>query len=810
MRNFISLLLLAPFVVHAQEPVKPIVSSDYLSLIHNDSLPGKKNVTSDSPSLHFRISRPYAGQLPIRTIRTKKDVLVIVPAKTKWLTIGGNYTVSAAVQSLNATPALQNEFVQGESSNGSLVWEGPPTNELFSYGPDIHGLTTPYDNHLFRSGSMISHSISILADIKRNAWEPLWSFSLKTGSAVENAVLPYNRNTSDHFSVSLARHWKSFSITAGYSHFTSRFSNDNSNGFLNRVYQNALLTPVSFNNAQDPILSNGLQRSYSNQADNPWFLLKDNGHFLNRTQQTGNLFLEKKLQHFIFGAANSLDAVNENGNQSLKRGTAWFPSGLTFTTGKSYRHYTSNAFAAWNVRFGYPFSSTARLNYIYNNENTRIIYPANGYSWRRSTHDVALTFNTTLEGDEFNAGLNAGNKFYASNTSTQTKFLLPEISAYIEPTHLLDSRLRARLAASYTTFCSEPAIDHSWSAFALTGLTPQKAYLFMPSIEPINFDGLDPMEHREFTTWFQLEFEYRISLRGEYSVRTTKNDAFPLLADTRYKGYELRLQINSSYRHSRKIRIANTLSFYKFTNIATRVPAGYNYKLLAGFATVAKALVRGRPLGVLVGNTWLRDAAKNIVIGQDGFPLVDYRETVIGDPTPTYTLKFAHVATWKALTVDLDWEYRKGGDVWNGTAATLDYFGRSATTAAQRGITGYLFPGTLVGGGKNNIPVNFYDAGLPVEKNRWARYGYSGVAESYIQKGDNIRIHNLSLAYDVKIKKYLQEVKLTAYVRNIVLWSAYKGGDPNQLLYDEPGTEGLDFFNLPSTKTWGLSASIQF
>jgi hypothetical protein len=82
--------------------------------------------------------------------------------------------------------------------------------------------------------------------------------------------------------------------------------------------------------------------------------------------------------------------------------------------------------------------------------------------------------------------------------------------------------------------------------------------------------------------------------------------------------------------------------------------------------------------------------------------------------------------------------------------------------------------------------------------------------EPYIQKGDNIRIHTLSLAYDLKIKKCLQRIRLTAYAHNLLVWSAYKGADPNQLLYDQPGSAGLDFFNLPSTKTYGISAAIQF
>ncbi len=81
----------------------------------------------------------------------------------------------------------------------------------------------------------------------------------------------------------------------------------------------------------------------------------------------------------------------------------------------------------------------------------------------------------------------------------------------------------------------------------------------------------------------------------------------------------------------------------------------------------------------------------------------------------------------------------------------------------------YIFAGTMQNGGKNNIPVAFYDPNLPVSQNRWVRYGYTGVASAYIQKGDNIRIHTLSLGYDINTKKVPPtDQGLTAYAQNLL------------------------------------------
>jgi hypothetical protein len=166
---------------------------------------------------------------------------------------------------------------------------------------------------------------------------------------------------------------------------------------------------------------------------------------------------------------------------------------------------------------------------------------------------------------------------------------------------------------------------------------------------------------------------------------------------------------------------------------------------------------------------------------------------------------------WKKLSLHIDWQWRKGGKAWNGTEAALDYYGRSATSAALRNATDYVFTGISESGHPNEIPVNFHDPSLPLDKNRWVRYGVSGVAEEYIRKTDQLWLQGITLGYTIFFRKYIQKINLSAYVNNLLIWSAYKGADPSsRLLYDQPVSSGLDFFNLPATKTFGLSATIQF
>ncbi|WP_166437241.1 hypothetical protein [Niastella caeni] len=71
-------------------------------------------------------------------------------------------------------------------------------------------------------------------------------------------------------------------------------------------------------------------------------------------------------------------------------------------------------------------------------------------------------------------------------------------------------------------------------------------------------------------------------------------------------------------------------------------------------------------------------------------------------------------------------------------------------------------------------------------------------------------MNTINISYKLSLRKYIQQLSFSLYANNLVLYSAYKGADPNQLLYDQSNANGLDFFNLPSTKTFGCNISIQF
>jgi hypothetical protein len=851
MKKQLLAVLLIPLFTSAQE-VKPVISNDYLTLIrHNINRLNSGKLTDSTNNMRNATlrSKPaynFYNQIPVNKISINNNSVTLHPVKTKYLFISGAFTANIESDHANRLLVCQNEYVQGRSVNGALAWQGPETGELFSYGPaisslefdgsnylyDVNGrLTTngngqkaiAYNNSVFRTGLLFSKDLTLYFKYPKS-YQPNLKATLNAGQSREQTFISSNKNKSDHYSIMLSTSSNRVTISGSYNYRQRNSSNSNRIGFLNRVYRNSLLSPISFSARQGNMIG-AVQRTYSPEADNPSFLLANKGYSFLQHYHTGILSAEYRYSKIKFKLSQSFEKLAEQTNEGNQRGTAFFPVGAAIKRNLNDNNYLLSANIVYTLpHVNYHFRSELTGNYIYTNSRSLIDYPDKHsyYHYQRSSNDIALSFSTEYSGNTLESGWVFTNKAYASNTSTANRFFLPGMSGYLRIPELFNIKwLTAKLFGSYNRFNTELPINRSLATYNLLQIPVADAMQYLPVTEVNSFDNLAPIKHHEYNSGVEISYHYKITFSASWFNRFTANDILPEMnggqmnlvnmASHRNRGIELNLNLDPYLWGVKKLAFNNNISFISYRSKVTAVKNGYDYSPLAGFKDVHKAIVRGEALGVIVGNSWLKDANNNPIIGADGFPLVNNNLSVIGNPVLDFVLKMNHRISYKdKWDFSVDWEWKKGGDIWNGTQALLDYYGRSAATSALRNTTGYVFSGVQLNGSHNTIHVNFYDASLPVEQNRWVRYGQSGVAESYIQKGDCIRLHTIAFGYRPKIKKYLQQLALSVYANNIIIWSAYKGTDPAQLLNDQPGTSGLDFFNLPSARSVGFSVSLQF
>jgi len=846
--KYLLLLLLFPSLIFAQQssPVSPVLSPEYSRLIHGDT-----TVSTPLPVKERReltVSRLYPMNTPLRKVRVQNNELVMRAAYPKKLLLAGEYTASIAFKTVNRLPALQTAYAQGRSLQGALAWQGPETNEMFSYGPllsqleyngqaypyDVNGKLVPsgtgnghhptgYTNSILRTGALFSQGFHLKTTLLVNG-APLQELGIRLGQTTEKTVIRYNSNDTRSLEATAGTRIKWLHISGKYNYQEEQFSNTNRAGFLNRAYQQSLLTPVSFDNGQGYTLGNG-QRSYAQPADNPDFLLRNNGHYYRTYAHQGSLLLERNAwRKMRYKLLQSYSRKAENSNEGYKPGTAAFPEGLPLQREKTDRLYQLKGETTRD--FGYYLNDVqtqATANYLLTDARSGIRYQPvydENYGYQRTTQELNLQlFNTYRHWSWPEISLGLGNKIYVSNTVRENYYLLPDISLGVDYT-LPNSSWNIRARSAYSRNATELPISRSLSCVNLLRVPVRNAGNYIQVQEVAGYDHLLPVLQEEWTSSLQLYRNSLLSFTASVFRRNTQQDLFPVEADGqlvlknmanhRNEGIDLELKLFEDNSRKKTVAASHALSFYAYRNKVTSVNNPYNYTPIAGFSDVHTALIAGQPLGVIVGSAWQRDANGNRVIGPDGFPLVAKDPAIIGNPIPDFVMKLHNSLQWKRFSLQADLEWKHGGDRWNGTQAVLDYYGRSQQSANGRNITGYIFSGVQTDGRPNNIPVDFYNPKDEISKNRWVRYGISGVAEDYIERADRLRLNTVKLSYQLLFRRIIQNLTLSAYVNNILLWSPYKGTDPEQLLFDQANSTGLDFFNLPATKTYGFNASIQF
>ncbi len=851
MKTFILLLLLLPAAIKAQvlQPVESVISSDYTNLIKKKSIfPDSVAIdTSFSAKLaRIIIRNPGSLSMDIKKLNIINDKLIIQNNHYKWLELGITYTSSFGIKKANQQPQLQNTYAQGQTVAGNLEWRGAHQNEAFSYGPNINELfyeggnylydskgkltkmndgglaAKSYHNSIIRNGFHYSQSLHTQVKLFKT-YNNFWNFTILGNQSTESLIMLNNKNNSNNVSFTALRRKNKIQYSSNYFYSSNRFSNSNRSGLLNSIYKNALITPISFNNKENTALATG-QRSFYSDADNPNFLLENN----NKHQQLHHIIntaISKKEGNFNFDISPTYQWQKEITRENYKASTVGFMNGFTLDRQKVDKNFTLPISIKYRIKNDYSsLRPEISLNQNITAANTTIFYTTDNkkkYNYNRTSYESTLNLFLAENDYHHEYGGSISNKIYISSTAAKSKFFLPSVNFYYKRKDLADEHLTAKLTGHYTTYANELAISQSFTDNNLLQFSTNTVAQFLALQELNVYKDTRPILHKDYSTVFEVEYKHRLRFTTEFFWKNTKEDIFPVfvnnqlalknLASHKTKGVELELAYTSPYSYNKnKPELWSTLSFTTYKTIVSQVEDGYNYTPLSGFSNVHKALVKGQQLGVIMGNSYLRDKNNNIQIGSDGFPLVDTQLGVIGNPNPNFIMKWSNSLKYKRFTISIDGEWKNGGDVWNGTQAVLDYYGKSKTSGEQRNRTNYIFNGTKTNGTPNSIPVSFYDKDLPVTQNRWVRYGYTGVAESYIQRGDQIKVNSVSLAYTKFCKKHIQQFTIGLHCNNLILWSAYKGVDSNQLLYDQANSTGLDFFNLPSTRYFGFTLTIKY
>jgi len=284
-------------------------------------------------------------------------------------------------------------------------------------------------------------------------------------------------------------------------------------------------------------------------------------------------------------------------------------------------------------------------------------------------------------------------------------------------------------------------------------------------------------------------------------------------------GIELVLDANPV--RSSNFRWDIAVNFTQMENDVEELAEGVESVGLNGFISTSVDVVAGQPFSAIYGTGWQRTEEGRVIVGSDGFPLADPNRKALGDPNPDWTAGIRNSFTVGDISISALLDIRSGGDMWCGTCGIMDYFGTSKLSADERNDV-IVFDG-VVNTGTTDEPVyaenttavalGSADDSASYTSFYRVRNGFGGISEMSIYDTSWLRLRELTLSYNLPaniLGSVFQGATLSLTGRNLWLSTDYPGIDPETNLTGDSNGYGLDYFNMPNTKSYTATVRLNF
>lgn len=214
----------------------------------------------------------------------------------------------------------------------------------------------------------------------------------------------------------------------------------------------------------------------------------------------------------------------------------------------------------------------------------------------------------------------------------------------------------------------------------------------------------------------------------------------------------------------------------------------------------------------LSGKDYLRTGDGQIIVDEQGRPKINASSSLlIGNREPDFTVGWLNRWNYKAWSLSVMMNFRKGGDVVNGTLRSMMNGGQAKNMETYRNrqilVEGVVEQpdGTYA---PNTVPVIFDQA-------FYINY-FAPVGSNFIEDGSLMRIGYATLAYNagnLAEKIGIKGLNFSVTGRNLLLLTNYSGSDPVVNYTGSSGgtgTFGIDYLGIPNTRSFTFNVSATF
>lgn len=215
----------------------------------------------------------------------------------------------------------------------------------------------------------------------------------------------------------------------------------------------------------------------------------------------------------------------------------------------------------------------------------------------------------------------------------------------------------------------------------------------------------------------------------------------------------------------------------------------------------------------LTGKDYERTEDGKVICDENGYPKVSpLKENLIGNREPDFTAGLSTTLTYKGWSLSALFDGRVGGDVLNVTGRSLWSSGMHPALENYRGRQ-VVWDGVVSDGNGGYLPNT---KPIVLDATTINTYYYD-VSSNFIEDGSYLRLSYVALGYDfsemLKNVKGIEGISLTFTANNLFLLTRYTGSDPQinaNTSAGGTGSSGIDYYAVPSTRSYNLSFQMTF
>lgn len=765
-------------------------------------------------------------------------------------------------------------FVEGDPGpdNRYLTADDVSLGTSSSWGPSLSSLGMPsYDNpdNFFETGVSSKTNVAISGGNEKSG------VRLSIGYLSDQGMIP-NTN-ANRASVRLTADTRlSEKVRVGgtmnYINTQSTLVQNGSN--LAGVMLGLMRAPASYD-ITDYIYDNGFQRTYFYAYDNPFYTVYENPFTSNINRVLGNVYVDYAVTDWLnlnykIGADAYVDdrkqifavssfgddiggvgQVNEN---KLTNRTIYadFLARMNKNFGEDWTATLTLGHNVYSEEFSDLFGRGRRLAVpgFYNMVNASDLYTS---EYTEVVNTMALFGQLEIDWKStFFINLTGRNEWSSTFELDNNSFFYPSASASLVFTEFWDDRPdwfdfgKVRYSYAQTGISPIPYSTRSiyTTPFYTDGFTngltfpftptrgpsagtPVNGFrvsptLFTPDLNPeiltgnevgVNLIFMDRKIDLDFTYYHQLTTD--ALLFQPLANSSGYDQAYVNGGEILNRGYEIALNLRPVTTDDFSWRV--NLNWSKnISEVQQLVPGVDQFSIEAAFSSIGSFAIVGQPYGVFYGTVWERDNEGNILVNSNGIPIVSSETQGVGDPNPDWLAGVRNTFDYKGLELSFFFDFRKGGDVYNGTYARLNSLGRTEESAENRTgtylVDGVYADGVVVGGEDVSGQPNETEISA-IQYYQQVVGDFGGASEEFVEEVNWARLRDVSLSYrfDLSDRTFLHYVDLAVTGRNLILWTDYNGVDPETSLTGAGSNiGGLDYFNNPGSRSFGFRVKFGF